>query len=270
MALEYKFENRGTVQVRPTGSDKRHPCWYMLIAALLLVSIMAAWLFFSGYLIPADSSGVHAVTLRGKMDEQERLLAKQLTEIKALEEQLAAVKREQQVQLSANEELAKKFAAISAELTSEREKLVLYEGILSPSGLAEGLHIQHFGIKPRMVDDKGKKVEGLYNYHLVLSNIKGGDTSVEGNYMITISGKQDGKAVTVTHKDLTPVADKSNTKFSVKHYQSLEGNLLFPKNFTPVTVKLRVTPNTGDAPERLTRSYEWATFNDSNASTKEE
>ncbi|WP_287601805.1 DUF6776 family protein [Thiothrix sp.] len=270
MALEYKFENRGTTQVRPTGSDKRNPCWYMLIAALLLVLMMATWLFFSGYLTPVDSSGAHAVTLRGKMDEQERLLTKQLADIKALEDQLATVKREQQVQVSANDELTKKFAAASAELASEREKLVLYEGILSPSGLAEGLHIQHFGVKPRMVDDKGKKVEGLYNYHLVLSNIKGGDTSVDGSYSITINGKQDGKDVTVTHKDVTPAADKLATKFSVKHYQSLEGNLLFPKDFVPVTVKLKVTPNTGDAPERLTRSYEWATFNDSNASTKKE
>ena len=125
MALEYKFENRGTVQVRPTGSDKRNPCWYMLIAALLLVLMMATWLFFSGYLTPVDSSGAHAVTLRGKMDEQERLLTKQLADIKALEDQLATVKREQQVQVSANDELTKKFAAASAELASEREKLVL-------------------------------------------------------------------------------------------------------------------------------------------------
>ncbi len=86
MALEYKFENRGTVQVRPTGSDKRNPCWYMLIAALLLVLMMATWLLFSGYLTPVDSSGAHAVTLRGRMDEQERLLTKQLTDIKALED----------------------------------------------------------------------------------------------------------------------------------------------------------------------------------------
>ena len=270
MALEYKFENRGTVQVRPTGSDKRSPCWYVLMAVLLLLLIVSLWLFISGYLTPADSSGIHAVTLRGKMDEQEKLIEQQAKSLKDLEDQLASAKREQQVQVAANDELSKKFAAASADLASEREKLVLYEGILSPSGLEQGLNILHFGIKPLLVDGKGKKVDGLYHYHLVLSNVKGGDSSLDGEYAITISGKQEGKEVTVTQKDVTPSTEKVGTTFAVKHYQSLEGDLLLPKSFTPATVKLKVTPNAGDAPERLSKSYDWATFNDSNAPTKEE
>lgn len=270
MALEYKFENRGTVQVRPAGSDKRSPCWYMLIASLLLLLAVVAWLFVSGYLTSADSTGVHAMTLRGKMDEQARLLEKQADHIKALEEQLATAKREQQVQEAANKDLSDKFAAASAELAAEREKLVLYEGILSSSDMEEGLHIQHFGIKPRLVDEKGKKVDGLFQYHLVLSNIKGGDTTLNGEFSIAIVGKQGGKEVTVSHKDVTPSTDKAVTQFAVKHYQSLEGALLLPKDFVPVTVKLKVSPSTGDALERLSRSYEWASLNDSNISTKKE
>lgn len=264
MSLEYKFENRGTVQVRPTGSDKRSPCWYILLSILLLLAVAAAWLFFSGYLTPADSTGVHAMTLRGKMDEQEKLIKKQTSTISALEEQLATAKREQQIQVVANEELSKKFAAVEASLADEREKMVLYEEILSPAGLEQGLHIQHFGIKQRLVDAEGKKVDqGLFQYHLVLAQIRSGDASLEGSYTITIAGKQDGKTVTVTQSDVTPEGEKVQDTFSVKHYQSLEGNLLFPKDFTPESVKLRVKLKEGDSPERLTKSYDWATFSKS-------
>lgn len=270
MSLEYRFENRGTVQVRPTGSDKKSPCWYLLASVLLLLLIVGAWLFIRGYLSSADDTGSHALSLRGKIEEQEKLIDKHVASIMKLEAQLATVKREQQVQVAANEELGKKFNAAVADLASEREKLVLYEGILAPEDLAQGLHIQHFGIKPLMVDADGKKVERLYQYHLVLANIRGTDNTLEGSYSITISGKQDGKTVSVTLKDVTPPGEKTSTEFAVKHYQSLEGSFQFPKDFMPESVKLRVSPTTGETPARLTQSYDWAKFKDSNASTNKE
>jgi hypothetical protein len=273
MSLEYRFDNRGTVQVHHTGSDKRSPCWYILASLLLLVLIVGGWLFFSGYLTPADSSGAPAMSVRGKLDEQDKLLKQQATTIKELEGKLTSVQREQQVQLAANDELSKKFAGAAADLSAAREKLALYEGILSPSGLDQGLHIQHFGIKKSLVDRDGKKADekqGLYQYQLVLAQIKGGDTALEGTFSITITGKQDGKTVTVTQTDVTPSGDKPLSAFAVKHYQSIEGNLVFPKDFTPESVKLKVSPASGDVPDRLTKSYDWATFNDSNASTKKE
>lgn len=263
MSLEYKFENRGTVQVRPTGIDKRSPCWYMLIGVLLLLTALAGWLFFSGYMTPANASGgIHAVTLRGKMDEQERLLAQQTATIRELEDKLASAKRDEDVQVVANEELKRKFAAAEADLTVQRGKLALYEEILSPAGLEQGLHLQHFAVKERLVDNDGKKINGMrvYQYHLVLAHIRGGEEVIKGSYSIAISGKQDGKPASVLHKDVTPAGEKANTAFEVKHYQSLEGNLVFPKDFVPESVKVKVTLASGETPERLAKSYEWSSF----------
>lgn len=264
MSFEYKFENRGTVQVRPTGSDKRNPCWYMLLGVLLLSTALVGWFFFSGYLTPASSTGgIHAVTLGGKMNEQEKLIAEQITTIRDLEAKLASTKRDADVQTAANAELTRKFSATEADLTTERGKLALYEEILSPEGLEQGLHLQYFGVKERLVDSDGKKITGkhLYQYHLVLANIKGGDTAVKGSYSIAISGKQNGKAASVLHKDVTPDNEKVLSTFDVKHYQSLEGNLVFPKDFVPESVKVKVNPDSGDIPERLSKSYDWSSFN---------
>jgi hypothetical protein len=270
MSLEYKFENRGTVQVRPTGSDKRSPCWYMLAVAVLAMLGCAAWLFLGGYLTPLDSSSSHAMSLRGKIKEQETLIGQQADKLKSLEDQLATAKRDLQVQAAANDELSKKFSASAADLAAAQEKMKLYEGIVSPSGQEQGLSIQHFDIKPSLVDGQGKKASGLYQYHLELSNTGKGDVSVDGTYSIMITGKQNGKFVTVTQQDVTPEKEKVQTAFSVKNYQSLEGNLLFPKNFTPESIKLKISPATGDAPERLTQSYDWTAVGDSNTPTKEE
>ncbi len=270
MSLEYKFENRGTVQVRPTGSDKRSPCWYMLAIAVLGLLGLAAWLFLGGYLTPLDSSSTHAMSLRGKIKEQEALISQQADKLKSLEDELASSKRELQVQAAANEELSKKFSASAAELATAQEKMKLYNGIVSPSGQEQGLGIQHFDIKPSLVDESGKKASGLYQYHLELSNTGAGDASVDGTYSITLTGKQNGKSMTITQKDVTPEKEKAQTTFSVKNYQSLEGNLLLPKNFTPESVKLKVSPATGDAPERLTQTYDWASANDASTPTKEE
>ncbi len=270
MSLEYKFDNRGTVQVRPVGSDKRSPCWYILATVGILALGLGIWLFFSGYMTPSDASTTHALSLRGKINEQTSLIEQQAIELTQLEEQLAAVKREKQVQEAANAELNNKLASATADLAAEREKRALYDGILSPEGLESGLNIQHFAIKPRLVDQDGKKTESLYQYHLVLANIKGGDATLNGRFTITISGKQDGKSAVVTQQDVTPPNENALTQFSVKHYQSLEGNLVFPKDFKPESIKLKVSPASGDTPERLTKSYDWATFNDSNASTNKE
>ena len=264
MHLEYKFENRGTVQVRPVGcSVKRNACWYIMIATGVLLLALAGWLFFSGYLTPASATGgIHAVTLRGKMDEQEKLITQQVTTIRELEDKLASAKRGEDVQVAANAELNRKFAAAEADLTVQRDKLALYEEILSPDGLEQGLHLQHFAVKERLVDNDGKRLNGqrLYQYHLVLAHIRGGDAAVKGAYSIIISGKQDGKAASVPHKDVTPANEKVSTVFEVKHYQSLEGNLVFPKDFVPESVKVKVTLDSGETPERLTKSYDWSTF----------
>lgn len=267
MSLEYKFENRGTTQVRPTGSDKRSPCWYMLVGVGLLALALGGWLFFSGYLTPVNSSGIHAITLRGKMDEQEKLIARQVVSIRELEDKLASAKRGEEVQVAASEELNRKFAAAEADLAAQRGKLALYEEILSPAGLEPGVHLQHFGVKERLVDNNGKKLNGqhLYQYHLVLAHIRGGDVAVKGSFSIAISGKQDGKPASVIHKDVTPSGEKALSEFDVKHYQSLEGNLLFPKDFTPESVKVRVTLASGETPERLTKSYDWSTFSNISA-----
>jgi hypothetical protein len=232
----------------------------MLATLLTLVVVGGGWLFFSGYLTPIGSDGVHANSLHGKISEQEQLIEKQSADLKSLEDQLTTAKREQQVQLAANDELSKKFAAATTDLAAEREKIAMYDGIKSSDGIAQGLTIQSFEIKASLGDGDAKKTEKPYHYHLVLSNAKDGDSTLTGDYRILITGKQDGKSITVTQKDVAPPGGKISSTFSVKNHQDLEGDLAFPKDFTPESVKLKVSPSSGESPEWLTKTYDWATI----------
>ncbi|MEZ5449306.1 MAG: DUF6776 family protein [Thiolinea sp.] len=173
MALEYRFDHRGNVELH-TGY-KRSYCWlYFLLFVLLEVGV-AAWLYLSGYLIPADSDNnntVQALSLRGKVNEQERLLTKQAEQLVRLESQVAVAQRSEKIQITTSEALRDKLMLAESELGEARERLLLYEEILSPQALEEGLNIQHLGIKRRLIDNQGKKLahDRYYQYYLVLTN----------------------------------------------------------------------------------------------------
>lgn len=260
MSLEYRFENRGTVNVRST-EHKRSFCWHIFITTLLLLAGLVAWLFFSGYLTSIDSEGGLQVTsLRGKMNEQERLLDQQAQQIVRLENESVSARRSQKIQETANEKLRRELVLAEGELVEARQKLLLYESILSPEDLEPGLHVQHFGLKRRLVDAAGKKVthDRLYQYHLVLALIRN-DNSVSGGYVIEVSGKENGKKKTYKHTTLLPEGESVRDKFALKYYQSLEGGLLLPEGFVPGSVKVKVSPKAGTG-SSVTKKYDWRTF----------
>jgi len=260
VSLEYRFENRGTVNVRST-EGKRSFCWHIFITTILLLAGLVAWLFFSGYLTSVDSEGGLQVTsLRGKMNEQERLLDQQARQLVVVENEAVSAKRSQKIQETANEKLRRELVLAEGELVEARQKLLLYESILSPEDLEPGLHVQHFGLKRRLVDAAGKKVlhDRLYQYHLVLALIRN-DKAVSGGYVIEISGKENGKKKTYKHTALLPEGETARDKFSLKYYQSLEGGLHLPEGFVPGAVKVKVNSKAGKV-SSVTKKYDWSTF----------
>lgn len=260
MSLEYRFENRGTVNVRST-EGKRSFCWHIFITTILLLAGLGAWLFFSGYLTSVDSEGGLQVTsLRGKMNEQERLLSQQAKQLVTLENESVSARRSQKIQETANAKLRRELVLAEGELVEARQKLLLYESILSPEDLEPGLHVQHFGLKRRLVDAEGKKVmhDRLYQYHLVLALIRN-DSAVSGGYTIEISGKEKGKKKTYTHAKLLPEGETVRETFALEYYQSLEGGLLLPEGFVPGSLKVKVRPKAGKV-SSVTKKYDWRTF----------
>jgi hypothetical protein len=260
MAIEYSYEE-GQIKLRSTDEPKRR-CWYILIVVLLLSFGLGIWLFIRGYFVPVDSDSPQAISLRGKLNEQAHTLERQSTSITELENELGIVRREKAIQKTANEELNKQLLLAEQKLSEAEEQLLLYGNILSTKDLEAGLRIQHFGIKMIKVDNEGQKLDSdrYYRYSLVLSNIRNDETTtVTGNFEITLTGQEKGKkaSVSLSHLDLPLKENQAVSRFSLKYYKSLDGELLLPEGFSPKKVSVVVKPKDGKA---LEESYKWNTL----------
>ncbi|HPY38871.1 MAG TPA: hypothetical protein PLM98_00020 [Thiolinea sp.] len=263
MSLEYRIDHRGVVQLQT--ARQRHWCWPLLALVVLLLLVIAAWLYVSGYLTPVDStSGTQALSLRGKMNEQARQLEEQKQQIIKLESQTAAAVRSEQIQATANEALSRRLALLETELAEAKDNALLYEGILSPKSVEAGLTIRHFGMKPRAVDAEGNKLpnDRFYQYQLVLSNVRGSDAGIAGQYNVEIKGLKAASKVNLQLTDLLMKSIEQNqdvNRFSLKYYQRFEGTLELPPDFIPEQVIVTLRPDSGANP--VTKSYDWQSFN---------
>lgn len=263
MSLEYRIDHRGVVQVQ--AARQRNVCWPLLVGLLLLLLVVMAWLYVSGYLTPVDSTnGMQAFSLRGKMNEQARLLAEQQHQIIKLESQAASAMRSEQVQATANAELRRKLELAETELANAKDNLLLYEDILSPKDIEAGLSIRYLGLKPRLVDLEGNKLphERFYQYQLVLSNVRGSEFGVAGQYHLEIKGLKAGTRVNLPLDSLRVKSTGQNqdvNRFSLKYYQRFEGIIELPPEFVPEQVTVTLRPEAGANP--VTKSYAWQAFN---------
>ena len=263
MSLEYRIDHRGVVQVQAVRQPSR--CWPLLAALLLLLGVLAAWLYMSGYLTPVDATdGRQALSLRGKMNEQVRLLEEQNQHIIKLESQAASATRSEQVQTTANEALRRRLALVETELADAKDNLLLYEDILSPKDVEAELSIRYFGLKPRVIDAEGNKLahERFYQYQLILANVRGNEAGVSGHYHLEIKGLKAGAKLNLPLSALRVKSTEQNqdvNRFSLKYYQRFEGMIELPPDFTPEQVLVTLRPESGANP--VTKSYDWQVFN---------
>lgn len=265
MSLEYRFDHRVNAELQP-AAHKRSLCWLYFILFVLLQLCFVVWLYLSGYLTPVDAKGgVQALSLRGKVEEQERLLAKQADEIARLEARVATVQRSESIQTTSNEVLRDKLVLAETELAESRERLLLYEEVLAPPAVKRGLNVQYLDIKRSLIDAEGKKLahDRRYQYHLILTNVRGAEALVKGRFDLTLSGEQQGKPLSLPLKDLALTASKgkqaasADNTFAFKHYQGLEGAIELPDDFKPRQITIELIPEMG---KKVRRQYAWDAF----------
>ncbi len=264
MSLEYRFDHRRAVESQLVGR-KRNLCWLYFICFILLQLGAVLWCYLNGYLMPLNAQGgAHALSLRGKLDEQALRLAQQVDAMTQLQVRLAATQRAEAIQVASNEVLRDKLMLAETALAESRERLLLYEEVLAPT-VGRGLDIQYLAIKRLLIDADGKKLahERHYQYHLILTNIRGAEALVSGQFNLTLQGKSQGKPQSLPLKALVLMArsgkqtPRADNTFSFKHYQGLEGVIELPDGFTPQRVIIELMPVAG---KKVRRQYAWDTF----------
>ncbi len=263
MSLEYRIDHRGVVELQAPGKKCRC-CLYLWLLLLVLLGGLA-WFFLNNALLVGEvgSGSWPAVSFSSRASEQ-HLLEKQKSELIRLEGQAKAAQRAQQIQEVANEELRRKLLLLEGDLVEAKQRLLLYEAILTPREDApRGLQIQHFGLKVRQLDDEGHTLEAgrFYQYHLVLAHLRGGEAVVSGHFDIRLTGKLNGKDKAFALAELTRAREDEQTeRFSLKYYLSLEGTLELPEFFIPEKITVILQPDKNSGAEKITKTYDWNSF----------
>lgn len=276
--MEYKFDHRGNVELQ--GGYERSYCWVYFLLFILAQVGLGIWLYANGYLTPVDSEdNAQVISLGSKLDGQEQQLKLKSDEIVRLESQFISARRSEEIQQTANETLREQLGAAETALADSRERLLLYEEILSPQSSERGLGVRHLTVQQLLIDEDGKKLahDRYYQYHLILTNIRGGsdDVLVKGQFDLKLSGQQNDQKVTLTLADIMVKTSQGKealgtTDFSLKYYQGLEGKIELPERFIPEQVTVVLQPNSSSGGKRVTKQYDWGTFKLAKQSGKNE
>jgi len=229
-----------------SAPSEKSRCLITLLSVLVVIALLAFGLYQKDYWFL-------------KKDIQHQQIAGNSIELKVLEErfnglkkQLIAMSRENSIQQATNKALNRKMLEVEEELTATRKNQLLYDDILSADDLHKGLHIRHFDLREKESDEQNKR----YHYTVILSQVRGGKKILKGQYVIRITGTEEGKKKSYSHRELAANGVEAERNFSLKYYQSLEGDIAIPQGFVPEKVTLWIIPKNKKYSTKR-KAYQW-------------
>ena len=162
---------------------------------------------------------------------------------------LAQSEQVTEVELQASRAVKQNLARLEARIMGLNEELSFYKGIVSPSQTKRGLSIQKF----RVSASEGTRI---YNYKLVLTQVRSNNKLARGKVKLRIAGEKEGKQVTLSLRELSGQGNDT-LSFSFKYFQSFEGDLVLPVGFSPSNLNITVTPKTRKL-DTIKKSYAWS------------
>jgi cell division protein FtsL len=181
-------------------------------------------------------------TLISRIDEMESRNRRLVQENAHLE---GGSKIEREAYQLANQELVK----LQQELLAQKEELVFYQGIVSPSKAALGVNLQSFEVRR-------KNNQNEYSYKLILTKSGKSTRKVSGNTELLIRGESGGNVSDLKLVDLVLEESDKNTKFAFRYFQVFEGDIVLPEGFEPFEVKIGIKPTTKKV-EAFSETISW-------------
>lgn len=182
--------------------------------------------------------------LQQQFDRTQAALAEQTKQADYLTAELAVEKNASQLQMQ-------DLKAEQQKLFETRKELAFYQKIISPDLQANSLIVDSFTVTP------GNAV-GRYRFNLVLIEQDKQKNFVKGVVELNLVGKKAGKTSQV---DLLKLAgyDKSDRRFSFKHFQIFEGEFVLPAAFVAdqVNVTVSVLASRGQKAAKVSKSLAW-------------
>lgn len=209
------------------------------VAVLWLASVLLAWHYASGLAAP-DLSGT-----RGQLAQVREQAKDQTAELKSLRQQVATLKRSDQISREANVDLQTTLAEREEEISGLRADVDFYERLVGSTGQRHGLRVHEASFAP--------EAGGTWHYTVTLTqNLNRGAIS-KGEMRLSVEGVRDGKFATVGWDDLLQKPGAAGKPFSFRYFQQIEDSVMLPAGFKPQRVRVKLR----DKGEEVEQIFPW-------------
>ena len=208
--------------------------WLLIAAVLWLGSLVATWFLAVQLSSPAVSAA------GGGRVASDALLKDQAVQLKDLRQQVATLKRSDQISRNANTQLQSSLTEREEEVSGLRADVDFYERLVGSTGQRQGLRVHEARFAPESA--------GTWHYTVTLTqNLNRGAIS-KGNMRFVVIGVRGGKLATLKWDELLQAPNAPGKPFSFRYFQQLEDSVMLPPGFTPqrVRVTLQGSGNTVD------------------------
>ncbi len=208
--------------------------WLLIAAVLWLGSLVGTWLLAS-WLAEPDVHGPGGVR-----QDSGKARREQVAQIKDLRQQVATLKRSDQISRNANTQLQSSLTEREEEVSGLRADVDFYERLVGSTGQRQGLRVHEARFSPESA--------GTWRYTVTLTqNLNRGAIS-KGSLRFEVIGVRGGKLNTIKWDELLQSPKAPGKPFSFRYFQQLEDSVMLPPGFTPqrVHVTLQGNGNTVD------------------------
>lgn len=201
-----------------------------------LVIAAVAWL---GSLVLVGWLAMHwaapAPGLPGSARAEGRQVRELQAQLKDLRQQVATLKRSDQISRNANAQLQVSLTEREEEVSGLRADVDFYERLVGSTGQRQGLRVHEARFAPESA--------GTWHYTVTLTqNLNRGAIS-KGSMRFVVDGVRGGKLSTVGWDELLQAPKSPGKPFSFRYFQQLEDSVMLPPGFTPQRVRVSLQGN---------------------------
>ncbi|MET0580439.1 MAG: DUF6776 family protein [Pseudoxanthomonas sp.] len=194
------------------------------VGVLWLLSLGVAWQWAGNRAAPALADATF------RAHSAERQVAEQKARLKQLSQRETTLAVSDRISRDANGDLQGALAERDEEISALRADVAFYERLVGPTQQRKGLNVFSSEFAPG--------TGAAWHYQIVLTqNLNRGAIS-QGRMRFVLEGVRAGKLTTVDWAELNQRPGMQGQGFSFRYFQSLEGQVMLPRDFTPQRVRV--------------------------------
>lgn len=235
-----------------TTPRERSPLLGWLLVILLAGGGGAGWWFQDELLALVPQLGItpnqESNGLRDKVAKQQARIQELELEGQKLRHEIAAIQTGGQVDQEAVKRVKAELKKAQDERLAMQEEITFLRGLVSEGNAKGGLWVRDMRLQ------KGDGDE-VFRYRFTLAAVGKEQENVSGSVAVSVEGKSNGEAQSLTLKALTK--EKTDAlKMQFRHFQEFEGEWRLPKGFSPGAVVIEAKPDK-EGLQPASKRFDW-------------